>query len=59
MNQLSRWYNVEVFFKTPGIAQKKFSGKMSKSTPLPKLLNTLQETGDVSFEIKGNKIIVL
>ena len=56
MRQVSRWYNVEVVFKTP--ITEKFYAEVSKSTNVSSLLEMLQATKAVQFKIEGNAIVV-
>ena len=56
MRQVSRWYNVEVVFKTP--ITEKFYAEVSKSTNVSSLLEMLQATKAVQFKIEGNTIVV-
>ena len=57
MRQVSRWYDVEVEFKG-NISDDGFTGKVSRSVPLSKLLNVLEQY-ELHFKIEGKKIIVL
>lgn len=57
MNQLARWYNVEVEYK--GVVNQRFWGSISKDVNLSEVLKILEATGGVKFEIEGNKIAVL
>ncbi len=56
MRQVSRWYDVEVEFKGD-ITDDGFSGKVSRSVPLSKLLKVLEQY-EINFKIEGKKIIV-
>lgn len=56
MRQVSRWYDVEVEFKGD-ISDDGFSGKVSRSVPLSKLLKVLEQY-EINFKIEGKKIIV-
>jgi transmembrane sensor len=56
MRQISRWYNVDVEYKSiPGT--EKFGGAINKNVPLSNVLKMLEENG-VKFELSENKIIV-
>jgi transmembrane sensor len=57
MRQVSRWYDVEVEFNG-NITDDGFTGKVSRSVPLSKLLNVLEQY-ELHFKIEGKKIIVL
>lgn len=57
MRQLCRWYDVEVVYRE-GIDQVKLSGIIPKTEDISVLLDALQATGKVHFEIVNRKIIV-
>lgn len=56
MRQLERWYDINVSYT--GNINKHFSGTIPRSTSLLKVLDILQRTGEVKFEVEGNKITV-
>lgn len=56
MRQVSRWYDVEVAFKGD-ISDDGFSGKVSRSVPLSKLLKVLEQY-EINFKIEDKRIIV-
>jgi transmembrane sensor len=58
MRQLSRWYDVEVEFKNDTQETVTFIGGISRSVNLSTVLNMLEQTGEVKFDIEGKKIIV-
>jgi transmembrane sensor len=65
MRQVERWYNVEVEYKTTGDNQN-FTGLVPRTQNVSALLQTLELTGTVHFEVeqtntpgKAGKIIVL
>lgn len=58
MKQVSRWYDVEVHYK--GTVPKKFSVLMlPRDLPVSRLLELLEFTGNVRFEIEGRRITVM
>jgi len=57
MRQVSRWYDVEVNFEGK-ITEDGFTGKVSRSVTLSKLLHVLEQY-DIHFKIEGKKIMVL
>jgi ferric-dicitrate binding protein FerR (iron transport regulator) len=57
MRQAARWYNVQVEYK--GKVNETFSGGISRKVNLSELLQILELTGTVEFEINGNKITVI
>ncbi|CAL1519692.1 FecR domain-containing protein [Chitinophaga sp. MM2321] len=58
MKKIVRYYDVEVVYKTD-ISHKNFGGSVARFSSLTELLETLELTGDVHFNIEGNKVIVL
>jgi len=57
MNKVKRWYNIDIEYqgKQPAV---KFTGMISRNNNLSKILDLLQSTGGVSFEIVNKKVIV-
>lgn len=56
MQQVSRWYDVEISFEGKPSGEK-FGGRISKSLPLSKILNLLK-TNNVEFRLEGRKLII-
>ncbi|MBO9728729.1 MAG: FecR family protein [Chitinophaga sp.] len=57
MRQLCRWYDVDVAY-SEGIDQVKLSGIIPKTEDIAVLLDALQATGKIHFEVVNRKIIV-
>lgn len=57
MRQIERWYDVEVEYQAK--ISTHFGGSISRNVNLDQVLNILQQTEKVRFEVKGKKIIVL
>jgi transmembrane sensor len=57
MRQLCRWYDVDVVYRD-GTDQLKLSGIIPKTEDISLLLDALQATGKVHFEVNNRKIIV-
>jgi ferric-dicitrate binding protein FerR (iron transport regulator) len=57
LQQASRWYNIEVVYKTK--INKHFNAEVLRSEPLEKLLRLLELTGGVHFKIDNKTIYVL
>lgn len=57
MNEIARWYDVQVVYKNHKIPQGHYSGVISRNTPLSQVLKIL-ETGGFNFEMTGRKIEV-
>lgn len=58
MHKISNWYNVQVIYKDQSVKQETFFGRISKFENVSKVLNMLQRTEVVSFQIEGETIIV-
>ena len=56
MRQIERWYDVEVIYQD--IPQKKFSGTIPKDVNVSEVFKILEMTGNVHFDIAGNKVTV-
>lgn len=56
MRQVQRWYNATVIYK--GNIEGHFNATIDRNVPVSRLLHYLQLTGHVSFEIKGDTILV-
>jgi transmembrane sensor len=57
MNKIKHWYNIEIEYQgnQPAV---KFTGMISRNNNLSKILDLLQSTGGVNFEIGNKKVIV-
>jgi len=56
MNQISRWYNVKVVYKT-NIVNKAFGGSLDRNVPLSRMLDALKEN-DVKCSLEGRTITI-
>ncbi|SMD01850.1 FecR family protein [Pedobacter africanus] len=57
MRKLSRWYDVEVSYRS-GLSNETFGGKISRSKTLAEVLEMLQSTRKIHFKIEGRRVIV-
>ncbi len=57
MRQLEKWYDVQVEYRGD-ITTEEFVGVISRNVNLSEILNMLEKTNAVDFELKGKKIIV-
>jgi transmembrane sensor len=57
MNQVARWYNVDVEYK--GEIKERFYVEMNRNTNVSNVFKILEGTGGVHFVIEGRKIIVM
>lgn len=57
MDQVSRWYNVEVTYEGD-FSDIYFSGSMSRFSEISELLQAIEWTESIKFNIKGRRVIV-
>lgn len=57
MRMISRWYNVEVVYQGE-VPIHKFSGSISRFEYVSEVLQSLESTAEVRFQIEGRRIIV-
>ncbi len=57
MRQIERWYDVEVSYRG-AITDEEFIGVISRNVNISQILEMLEKTGAVKFEIEGKRIIV-
>jgi len=57
MRQIARWYDIEVAYV--GNITTHFDGGIPKNVNVLKVLNMLELTGEVKFNIEGRKVVVL
>ena len=58
MRKISRWYDVEVIYNGTENDQQTFSGSVSRSARVSKVLEILTDISDLKFKIEGRKIFV-
>ncbi|MCZ4245220.1 FecR family protein [Pedobacter punctiformis] len=58
MRKLSRWYNVDVKYADASAKEVMYYGTVSRFGKVSQVLRKLEQTGEVRFDIKDNKIIV-
>lgn len=58
MEKLERWYDIKVFYKNQSIQNSRFSVEMKRYEDISKILEIIEMTQTVSFEIKDNVVIV-
>jgi ferric-dicitrate binding protein FerR (iron transport regulator) len=57
MDQLARWYNIEVVYKDT--ITESFVADIKRDLPVSQLLTLLEMTKQIKFEIEGNKVTVM
>lgn len=58
MEELSLWYDVEVFFKSNGARNQRFSGSLPRYREIESMLAVIEKTSHVGFEVRGKTIVV-
>lgn len=58
MNELCRWYNVEVFFEDSKIREERFSLELRRHEDFRKVLDLIERAGGVKITIKKNVVFV-
>ncbi len=58
MSTLSRWYNIEIDFKSDELKQRRFSGTIEKYAKIESFLELFETGTNIKFDIYGHKIIV-
>ena len=58
LDDVSRWYNVTVFYEQSRVKDILFSGIMERYADISQTLEMLEKTGKVNFIIDQKKIIV-
>lgn len=58
MSTLSRWYDVRVRFLAPGVSSMTFTGHLSRESTLEEIMNTIQFSTDVQYEIRDKEVVI-
>ena len=58
VKQISRWYDVEIFFTNENVKRTRFTGGMVKFKPLDDLIRMIESTSPVRFSVKGKTIVI-
>ncbi len=58
LNRLSKWYNIQVFFSNKAAKDLIFSGNIRRYETIVKLLDALEISGNVDFDIQEETVIV-
>jgi ferric-dicitrate binding protein FerR (iron transport regulator) len=58
LRKVARWYNVEIEYADQDAKNVMYYGTLSRFEKISKVLTKLEQTGEVRFDIKGNKVIV-
>lgn len=58
LERLSRWYDVEVTYRTPEVKELHFTGDLNRYDDFGKILKFLEMTNKVKFVVQGKTVIV-
>ncbi len=58
MNELGRWYNVEIFFEDPKAREKRFSLELRRHEKFLQVLDLIERAGMVEINVKKNVVFV-
>ena len=58
VRKLSRWYDVEFFFSNSSTKEKQFTGSLPKYSEISQVLNIIEMTTNIKFQIKNKTIII-
>ncbi len=58
LDDMSRWYNVNIFYVNPALKVKKFSVEIKRYENINEILRRIEQTKRVKFEIKDRTINV-
>lgn len=56
--QISRWYDVDIFFSSESVKKVRFTGAIVKFKPLEDLVRMIESTSQVRFSVKGKTIVI-
>lgn len=56
--QISRWYDVDIFFSREEVKEIRFTGAMLRFEPLEELIRMIESTSNVRFSVKNKTIVI-
>jgi len=59
MQQLSRWYDIDVDYSTYTERNETFSGEISRSRNLSAVIHMLENTNSIRFRIEGKRLLII
>ena len=59
VKKLERWYDFTMSYQDEGIRRMRFSGTINKHRPLDEILNFLEKTTNIHFEVVGKSVRVM
>lgn len=58
LNNLSRWYNIEIFYTSPELEKLRFTGELQRYTDILEFLEKIEMLEKVRFTIRGQTVTV-
>ncbi len=58
LDDLSRWYNTEIFYTNPKLKELQFSMYLKRYESIASIINMIETTGEVKFKLDNNNLIV-
>lgn len=58
MNELQRWYDFNVFYRSPELKELRFSMDIVKYKEVSEIFDLMEKIRKVSFEVNGNNVIL-
>lgn len=56
--QISRWYDLQIFFSNENVKKVRFTGAIMKFKPLEDLIRMIEKTSQVRFSVKNKTIVI-
>ena len=58
LNELARWYDVNIFFENSSVREERFSVDMPRHESFEEVLRLIEQTRSIRIEIEGNNVFV-
>lgn len=58
MNELARWYDIEVVYKDEGLKNILFTGNLKRYDTINTFMKIIKRSGDINYRIEGKTIIL-
>ena len=58
MQTFERWYDIQIYYETPGLRDITYSGSLKRHGTINSFLDALELTGDLTYKISGRKVLL-
>lgn len=58
LNEIARWYDIEIFYQNNEVRNYHFTAWFRRSTPIQELIDILEKTEQIKLELKGKTLTV-